>query len=173
MPCLENVDDTTELKKQKASINVLHYSSPSVISPLLDHSDDKKFGSVTKEIQALLAQRMQVMSPYFAKYPSLLDRFVEVGMNKKEETRKLGSQQVTGSANQGVRDLEEEHTTNVPAATSLPDIIVLSDEEDDRDEKPSLPFQEVVLKQSVEQLTMRGTVVSFFFPSYFYNHGIL
>ncbi|PON77401.1 SNF2 domain-containing protein / helicase domain-containing protein [Trema orientale] len=47
------------------------------------------FGSVTKDIEALLAPKMQTLYPYFVKYPTLISQSFGVGMSKDNEASKL------------------------------------------------------------------------------------
>lgn len=131
--------------EQKTSSNVVDYSNPFAISDFLDRLDSGKFGSVTKDIEALIARKMQLLAPYFAKYPTLVDHLMKVVLKHDEETRKLDNRQVTGLAHQNVRDLEGKHIEKYvpPAPSSI--VIIDSDEEDDRDPKLFLPFNEVVL----------------------------
>ncbi|XP_020214228.1 protein CHROMATIN REMODELING 35 [Cajanus cajan] len=125
--------------------NVVEYSNPYAISYVLDRLESGKFGSVTKDIEALTARKMQILGPYFAKYPVLVNQLLKVVTNNDEETPKLENQQVTGLTNQNVIYLEGEHTKkDVPAAPN-PVVIIDSDEEEDRDQKSVVPYHEVVL----------------------------
>ncbi|TKY47886.1 SNF2 domain-containing protein CLASSY 3 [Spatholobus suberectus] len=129
--------------------NVVDYSNPFTVSAVLDRLESGKYGSVTKDIEALIAQKMQILGPYFAKYPILVNQLSKVVMDHNEETPKLENQQVTGSKHQNFIDLEGEHTEKDVPAVPNPVVIIDSDEEDDRDQKSIVPFHEVVLPRLV------------------------
>lgn len=148
-------------KRLKAnSSNIVEYSNPFAISDVLNRIDSGKFGSVTKDIEALISRKMQILGPYFARYPRLVNQSLKVVMNPDEETHnKFENNEDTGSSN--VIDLEEKHIEkDVPAAPPLPVVILDSDEEDDRDHKSFLPFHEVVLPRPIQSPAIK-TVVSF------------
>ncbi|XP_027354987.1 protein CHROMATIN REMODELING 35 [Abrus precatorius] len=132
--------------KTPQNSNVVEYSNPFVISDVLDRLESGKFGSVTKDIEALIARKMQILSPYFGKYPRLVSQLLKVVTNHDEGTPKWV--QVTGVSDeldQKVIDLEGEHIKkDVPAAPN-PVVIIDSDEEDDNDKKSILSFHEVML----------------------------
>ncbi|XP_017433544.1 protein CHROMATIN REMODELING 35 isoform X1 [Vigna angularis] len=125
--------------------NVVDYNNPFAISDVLDNLESGKFGSVTKDIEDLIAQKMKILGPYFVKYPILVDQWVKAIKKHDEETPKLENQLVTVSTDQNVIDLEEEHTRKDVPATQDPIVIIDSDDEDDGDEKSMVPFHEVVL----------------------------
>ncbi|XP_028765718.1 protein CHROMATIN REMODELING 35-like isoform X1 [Neltuma alba] len=133
------------LEKHKR-LKVVDYSNPYAIADLLDGLNHGKFGSVTKDIESLIAQKMQTLSPIFAKDPALL-QFVKVGMNHNEDTAKK------------IIDLEDNLKTKTAPKASSTVVIIDSDEEDDRDKKPFLPFQEVVLPKPVVPPTTKDMVV--------------
>lgn len=145
-------NDKIDLETPKNSSNVVDYSNPYAIADLLDGVSCGKFGSVTKDIEALVTRKMQILSPYFAKFPILLNQLMEGGMKRNEETDKGKNQQGNGFACQKIIDLEQEQ----------PVVIIDSDEEDDRDQKPYVPFQEVVLPKAAGQSTTKDIVVSFY-----------
>lgn len=137
-----------------ASSNVVDYSDPFAISGVLDRFDSGRFGSVTKDIEALTARKMQILGPYFAKYPTLVNQLLKVVTNQGEETHKLEIEQVTGLA-QNVVDLEGERIKkDVPAA---PVVIIDSDDED---QKSDFPFREVVLPAPVRPSPALKMIVS-------------
>lgn len=128
---------------------VVDYSNPFAISDVLDSLESGKFGSVTKDIEDLIAQKMQILGPYFVKYPILVDQWEKAVMKLDEEIPKLENQLVTVWTHQNVIDLEGEHTRKDLPATQNHVVIIDSDEEDDRDEKSMVPFHEVVLPKLV------------------------
>ncbi|KAK4258637.1 hypothetical protein QN277_005067 [Acacia crassicarpa] len=122
-------------EKHKRS-NVVDYSNPYAVADLIDGLNHGKFGSVTKDIESLIAQKMQTLSPIFAKDPALL-HFVKLGMNRNDEASKK------------IIDVEDNIMTKIAPKASSTVVIIDSDEEDDRDRKPFLPFQEVILPKPV------------------------
>ncbi|KAI4295486.1 hypothetical protein L6164_035529 [Bauhinia variegata] len=145
--------DKFELKEPKNS-NVVDYSDPFAIPHLMNRLNGGRFGSVTKEMQDIVARRMQALSPYFAKYPRLLNVLLEAGVNQKEQPDNAENQHASGLAHLNVINLEEDRVANDIPAASLPIVIIDSDEEDDGNQKQALPFQEVTLTKTVEQFSM-------------------
>lgn len=129
--------------------NVVDYNNPFAISDVLDSLESGKFGSVTKDIEDLIAQKMQILGPYFVKYPILVDQWVEAVKKHHEETPKLENQLVTVPMHQNVIDLEEKHTRKDVPAMRDQIVIIDSDDEDCGAEKSMIPFQEVVLPKLV------------------------
>ncbi|KAI9123842.1 hypothetical protein K1719_005142 [Acacia pycnantha] len=127
-------------------LNVVDYSNPYAVADLIDGLNHGKFGSVTKDIESLIAQKMQTLSPIFAKDPALL-QFAKVGMNRNEEAAKK------------IIDLEDNIMTKIAPKASSTVVIIDSDEEDDRDRKPFLPFQEVILPKPVVPSATKDIVV--------------
>ncbi|XP_061362190.1 protein CHROMATIN REMODELING 35-like isoform X2 [Gastrolobium bilobum] len=142
--------DKIEPNTPKNYSNVVKYSNPFAISDVLNRLDSGKFGSVTKDIEALVERKMQILGPYIAKYPTLVNQWKAV-LNHDEEAHKLENEQVTGLAHQNVIDLVGEHFGKDAPAATFPVVIIDSDEEDDRDQKYFLPFHEVVLPKRVGQ----------------------
>ncbi|KAL2326434.1 hypothetical protein Fmac_025492 [Flemingia macrophylla] len=141
--------DSPPFVEHDKNSNVIEYSNPYAISYVLDCIEGGKFGSVTKDIEALTAKKMQILGPYFAKYPVLVNQLLKVVTNHDEETPKLENQQVSDLTNQNVIYLEGEHTKkDVPAAPN-PVVIIDSDEEDDGNQKSVDPFHEVVLPMPI------------------------
>jgi len=141
--------------------NVVDYNNPFAISDVLDNLESGKFGSVTKDIEDLIAQKMQILGPYFVKYPVLGDQWVKALTKHDEETPKLENQQVAVSTQQDVIDLEEEDTKKDVPAKQDHIVIIDSDEEDDSDEKST--FQEVVLPNLVAPSPALNITVRFCF----------
>ncbi|KAF7841004.1 protein CHROMATIN REMODELING 35-like isoform X1 [Senna tora] len=138
-------NEKVEVETHKNSSNVVDFSNPYAISDLLDSLNSGKFGSVTKEIEALVNHKMRILSPYFAKYPMLLNQSMEGAMH---ETDKGKTQQVNGSADKRVIDLEEENLAKEPPKAV---VIIDLDDEDDIDQEPYRPFQAVVLPKPAGQ----------------------
>lgn len=140
-----------------AQAKVVDYSNPYAITEVLNSLEGGEYGSVTKDIDALITRKMQVLGPYFAKYPTLIDRFLKVVTDQDEKSH---------HSDQNVIDLDEEQIQrdvrapkrekDVPAAP-CPVVIIDSDEEDDRDQKSFHAYHEVVLpKRQSPALKMIG-----------------
>lgn len=101
-----------------------------------------KFGSVTKEIEDLVAIKMQILGPYFAKYPVLVNEFRNVVTDHDEDTTKFEDQQDTGLTYHDVIDLEVENFEKDVRAAPVPVIHIDSDGEGDEDKNAIVPFHE-------------------------------
>ncbi|KAK4562631.1 hypothetical protein RGQ29_005223 [Quercus rubra] len=154
--------DDSEQKKPKVSPQVIDYSDPFAIPNLLESIDCGKYGSVTKDIKALIARKMQTLNPYFAKYPALSDTFLESEKNQSKEALK----EATRLPDNHVIDLEDDCTVNDAKAISLqhvndakalshPVVVIDSDEEDNGCQNHFVPFQEVVLPKPAGQFLMK------------------
>ncbi|QCD85532.1 hypothetical protein DEO72_LG3g51 [Vigna unguiculata] len=146
--------------------NVVDYNNPFAISDVLDSLESGKFGSVTKDIEDLIAQKMQILGPYFVKYPILVDQWVEAVKKHHEETPKLENQLVTVPMHQNVIDLEEKHTRKDVPAMRDQIVIIDSDDEDCGAEKSMIPFQEVVLPKLVAPSPALKITVRLFSPCF-------
>lgn len=154
--------DDSEQKKPKVSPQVIDYSDPFAIPNLLESIDCGKYGSVTKDIKALIARKMQTLNPYFAKYPALSNTFLEAEKNQSKEA----SKEATRLPDNHVIDLEDDCTVNDAKAISLqhvndakalshPVVVIDSDEEDNGCQNHFVPFQEVVLPKPAGQFLMK------------------
>jgi len=128
LPCLTHGD-------------VVDYSSPYAISNVINRLGSGKFGSVTKNIEDLITQKMQILGPYFAKCPRLVSQLLRVVTDHDEETPNMENKNVTGLQHRNVIDLDsdrEDTEKDVLApkrgynVTAVP-FIIDSDEEDDKD----------------------------------------
>ncbi|GAV72113.1 SNF2_N domain-containing protein/Helicase_C domain-containing protein [Cephalotus follicularis] len=158
--------DNTQEKRSKSSSNVIDYSDPFATYDMLERLDSGKYGSVTKDIEALVARKMQMLNPYIKNYPTLANKFVDVETTPSREVSRLANQQAT--AHHNVIILDDDNLQNdVPAATLHPShilattirpspvlattcrpppVVVLdSDDEESGDQRLNYPFQEVVL----------------------------
>lgn len=162
-----NKHNDSEQKKPKVSPQVIDYSDPFAIPDLLESIDCGKYGSVTKDIKALIARKMQTLNPYFAKYPALSDTFLEAEKNQSKEA----SKEATRLPDNHVIDLEDDCTVNDAKAISLqhvndakalshPVVVIDSDEEDNGCQNHFVPFPEVVLPKPAGQFLMKDFLVS-------------
>ncbi|XP_022146198.1 protein CHROMATIN REMODELING 35-like [Momordica charantia] len=153
--------DTPRKNKMKNSARIIDYSDPFAINTLIDGLDCGQFGSVTKEIEALASHKMEVLSPYIAKYPTLSSMLFDLGRSKEctEVMNHQDSQLV-----HNLIDLEDDSAIDVRSnnveKSRLPIVIIDSDEEESKDQKRIHPFQEVVLARSPGQGLLKDIVVS-------------
>ncbi|KAK9287411.1 hypothetical protein L1049_015831 [Liquidambar formosana] len=147
-------------KQQKDVLEVIDYSDPFAIPNLLDGLDRGKYGSVTKEIEALCARRMQTLNPYYAMHPTLPYTCLDMEKKQGKEFSKLAN-------HQDVIDLEDDRAANYVPAARLPVVILDSDDENGEDQRPSYPYQEVFLGNSTSssKFLMRDLVVRDFVES--------
>ncbi|GMN55732.1 hypothetical protein TIFTF001_024843 [Ficus carica] len=134
--------------KPVTTLKVVDFSDPFATRGFLDGLDAGKFGSVTKDIEALLALKMLTLYPYFEKYPSLINQFFDAEKNEAKESSKLKNGQMAYSAQSNVIDLDDDSAANDTPTRPLPVITIDSDEEDGEDQGPSYNFQAVFLNQS-------------------------
>lgn len=139
----------------RAKTDTIDYSDPFSIKGLLDDLSSGKYGSVTEEIKALIDRKVQIFGPLLSQNPSLLSMFMDAD--------KLSGQASKSEAHRSVIDLEEDCVTvGVPSKSSA--VVVLSDDEDEGDKRPSYPFREVRLMQPAvgpfltKEIQVRGNV---------------
>lgn len=139
----------------RAKTDTIDYSDPFSIKGLLDDLSSGKYGSVTEEIKALIDRKVQIFGPLLSQNPSLLSMFMDA--------EKLSGQASKSEAHRSVIDLEEDCVTvGVPSKSSA--VVVLSDDEDEGDKRPSYPFREVCLMQPpvgpflTKEIQVRGNV---------------
>ncbi|XP_057966165.1 protein CHROMATIN REMODELING 35-like isoform X2 [Malania oleifera] len=141
-----------EQKKQKTASKVIDYSDPLAISKMLDGLDTGKYGSVTKEVEALCARKMQMLSPVFAMDPMLPHRHLDKEKNQYKEAPNVAN-------HQNVIDLEDGRVANDAKALALPVVIIDSDDDDCGDQRPSSLYQEIVLKTSASELLLKDLML--------------
>lgn len=152
--------DETVIKKPKTTSKVVDFSDPFAIRDMIYRLDCGKFGSVTKDIEALLAPKMQTLYPYFEKYPTLINQHFNVDKNKVHEASKLEDQKGTQMAHDNVIDLEDNCVTNKTPKKSLSVITIDSEDEDIKDHRPSYHFLTVSLNQLPGEFFMKEIEVN-------------
>ncbi|CAI8607536.1 unnamed protein product [Vicia faba] len=168
-PAPNGVSSDEGCKKRKLSsyVNVVDYKTPYAISDVLNRLESGEFGSVTKDIEALLNRKMQIIGPCLAKHPKLINQFPKVVTNHHEETP-ISNKKMNGMSHQNVidLDLDGEHmekdvlapkTEKDVPGTPSPIVIIDSDEEDDREQKSHLPFHEIALPRPVQSPALKMT----------------
>lgn len=149
--CSASVNERTTVSR------VIDFSNPFTVQHMLDELDGGRYGSVTKEIEALLSRKMQTFSTVFVKHPHLTSKLLDDGDVKSKED-------CSSTGHDDVIDLEDGNNKDKALAAPLTIEISDSDEEDRRDLKPSFSFQAVDLKhQSGEVLVKEIEVI---FPSH-------
>ncbi|EXB68727.1 DNA repair protein rhp54 [Morus notabilis] len=141
------MSDETVLNKPVTTSKVVDFSDPLATRGFLEGLDAGKFGSVTKDIEAILALKMLTLYPYFEKYPALISRFFDAEKSDSGDDAKLKNGQMAYSTHNNVIDLDDDCVANDTPARSLPIITIDSDEEDGEDDGPSYNFQNVFLNQ--------------------------
>ncbi|KAL2460103.1 SNF2 domain-containing protein/helicase domain-containing protein [Abeliophyllum distichum] len=148
----------SDLESQEACSKVVDYSDPFSINNLLKELDSGQYGSVTKDIEDLLVQKKNLLDSYYAMDPILPFKCLVVQNNEASE--------LSGATTSNVINLEDDPDgcnvvvkRFVPAAQLVPSpgpvVILDSDDEDVKDEKPLCPFQEVELKKPPGHLLMK------------------
>ncbi|EXC17234.1 Helicase ARIP4 [Morus notabilis] len=141
------MSDETVPNKPVTTSKVVDFSDPLATRGFHEGLDAGKFGSVTKDIEAILALKMLTLYPYFEKYPALISRFFDAEKNDSRDGAKLKNEQMAYSTHNNVIDLDDDCVANDTPTRSLPIITIDSDEEDGEDDGPSYNFQNVFLNQ--------------------------
>ncbi|KAI4367268.1 hypothetical protein MLD38_023025 [Melastoma candidum] len=147
--------DVNQIKEKdvKASSCVIDYSSPSAITHLLNKIDCGKYGSVTKEMEALIAKRMEMLASLVLTTPSLMKAVVRSETNQEIQDDELAILPYGQFGESNFIDLEEETADNkaVPPPPAQP-IVILDDSDDEghtaqdhKEQTPSYPFEEIFL----------------------------
>ncbi|KAH9696338.1 protein CHROMATIN REMODELING 35 [Citrus sinensis] len=160
---VESYSSTTPFTSVKHDMKVkkdtFDYSDPFSIKDLLDDLSSGKYGSVTKEIKELIDRKVQIFGPLLSQNPSLSSMFVDA-----EKLSGQASKSANRQAHHSVIDLEEDCVA-VGVPSKSPAVVVLSDDEDEGDKRPSYPFREVRLMQPpvgpfLTEIQVRGNVDS-------------
>lgn len=120
-------------------------------SCIIDGLNSGKYGSVTKDIEALIALSNQTLSP-----------FLEENKSEVKQALKFVSQKTTHLVREIVFvDLEDESVADEIQTTPFPVITIDSDEEDREDpQRPSLPCEDDILNQPSGETFMEDIGVS-------------
>ncbi|KAE8724674.1 isoflavone reductase-like protein [Hibiscus syriacus] len=145
--------DGTEKKKPKISPNVVDFSDPFAFTNMLEtHNSGGKYGSVTKEIEALFSRNSLLVSKILALHPSLSKVSMDVGKCQRKEASKVPSRQLAHLSRNFFIDLEDESVGSSITSTASPVVVLVSDNEDNRNHRPLCAFQEIVLKKPSDVL---------------------
>ncbi|KAL5555496.1 hypothetical protein UlMin_037732 [Ulmus minor] len=130
----------------KAGPKVVDFSDPFSIRKLIDGVCSDKYGSATEEIDILLRLSLQNLLPHFKTYPTLINDYLGAEKKLVEQVSKPTNQQTHPEIVIDL-DLEDDGTANRPPAASQA-VITIDSDEDDVDQRPSYPFQNVFLNQT-------------------------
>ena len=122
------------------SATVYNYSDQCAVQELLDHVNSGKYGSVTKDVKALVSRKMEVLQSLLTMYPDL-----EYSVNGE----------VSGSKD--VVDSESLNAKNTAPITN-PVLIIESDDEEDGERRLFPHFQEIAFPRPVGLLTQNVLV---------------
>ncbi|PKI59475.1 hypothetical protein CRG98_020106 [Punica granatum] len=132
-------------KRTSASQDVIDYSDPFAIDYMLYKLDCGRYGSATKDIEALIARKIQCLGPLLKMHSNTPKPGSE--SNLENDDLKATSHGET----KNIIDLDEEGLVNDQKSAAQPVVILDSDEEDEKDLKPSYPFEEIFLPKCIEQ----------------------
>lgn len=142
----ENPQDETEKKKPKVSPNVIDYSDPFALTNMLQTLDvGGKYGSVTKDLEALISRNAQLISKVLALHPCISNVLADVEKSPRKEASKVPSRQLAHLSRNNFIDLEDDAVGN--ASMASPVVVLDSDDEDNRKPRPLHPVQEIVLRK--------------------------
>ncbi|KAK8656226.1 hypothetical protein V6N13_098182 [Hibiscus sabdariffa] len=145
--------DGTEKKKPKASPNVTDFSDPFAFTNMLaTHNTGGEYGSVTKEIKALLSTNALLVSKILALHPCLSNVSVGVGKSRRKDASKskVPSRQLAHLSRNIFIDLEDHSAGNGITSTASPVVVLDSDGEENKNPRPLCAFEEIVLKKPSE-----------------------
>ncbi|KAL3614039.1 hypothetical protein CASFOL_042113 [Castilleja foliolosa] len=146
----------SDQKRNYSSPRVIDYSDPFSVNDLLFELDSGKYGSVTKEIMELLERRRQLMDSFYAMNPELSSACLDL---QNTVVPKATERTTTPD----VIDLDDDEDGENLAVTRFvpkveqsivkPVVIIDSDDEnDDRNENPRYPYQEMNLPPAFQEL---------------------
>ncbi|XVE93689.1 hypothetical protein REPUB_Repub01dG0215800 [Reevesia pubescens] len=143
-----NPQDETEKKKPKVSPNVVDYSDPFALTKMLEVlNTGGKYGSVTKDIEALFSRNSRLVSKVLALHPCLLNVTANVEKSLRKEASKVPSRQLAHLSRKNFIDLEDDSVGDGISSTASPVVVLDSDDEDNRNPRPLHPVQEIVLRK--------------------------
>ncbi|XP_052198490.1 protein CHROMATIN REMODELING 35 isoform X2 [Diospyros lotus] len=153
-------------KKSRGASHVIDYSDPFSVSNLLGDVESGKFGSVTKDMKDLIAQRTQLLNSFFAMNPTLTNVEWRMGAEVSQVNHvewRMGAevskvnQPVTSLAQEDVIDLDDDSVVNdVPANLPIVPVVVIdSDDEVIGDQRSCNPYQEIVLRKPDREFLMK------------------
>ncbi|PPS06501.1 hypothetical protein GOBAR_AA14145 [Gossypium barbadense] len=145
--------DGTEKKKHKVSPNVIDYADPFAYTNMLESlNTGGKYGSVTKDIEALFSRNANMMSKILASQPCLSSVLVDViKRSPRKETSNVPSRLLPHLSRNFI-NLEDESVGNGIKTAMLPVLVLDSDDEVNKNPRPLHLFQEIVLSKPSKKL---------------------
>ncbi|EOX97926.1 PREDICTED: protein CHROMATIN REMODELING 35 isoform X2 [Theobroma cacao] len=135
-------------RHETVSPNVVDYSDPCAVSSMLEtFNTGGKYGSVTKDLEALISRNMQLVSKVLALHPCLSNVLADVEKSPRKEASQLPSRQLAHLSRTNFIDLEDESAESGITSMASPVVILDSDDEDSRSRRPLHPVQEIVLRK--------------------------
>ncbi|XP_056164159.1 protein CHROMATIN REMODELING 35 isoform X2 [Syzygium oleosum] len=127
--------------------NVVDYSNPFAIYRMLDKVDCGRYGTVTRDVETIVFQKMQFFTPLIKENPNLSRALLNTNEgNPRKEASKLAGELAADSGHQDIINLDDDGVrNNAPAAAQPVVILDDSDEEDRSNWKPTYPFQQIFL----------------------------
>ncbi|XP_030525344.1 protein CHROMATIN REMODELING 35-like [Rhodamnia argentea] len=126
----------------KTSSSVVDYSDPFAIHRMLDKLDYGQFGSVTKDVEAVIFQKMQ----YFTPLINLSNDLLSTEVDPRKEASNLAGEPAANSGHRNIINLDDDGAINDAPSAAQPVLILDdSDDEDHTNWKPSYPFQQIFL----------------------------
>ncbi|XP_030549550.1 protein CHROMATIN REMODELING 35-like [Rhodamnia argentea] len=137
-----SIFNVSEGENGKTSSGVVDYSDPFAIHRMLDKVDCGQYGSVTKDVEAVIFQKMQYLTPLINLSNGLLNSVV----NPRKEASNLAGEPAANSGHKNIIDLDDDGARNDAPEAAQPVLILDdSDKEDHTNWKPSYPFQQIFL----------------------------
>ncbi|KAL1061761.1 hypothetical protein V6Z11_D13G034600 [Gossypium hirsutum] len=152
--------DGTEKKKHKVSPNVIDYADPFAYTNMLESlNTGGKYGSVTKDIEALFSRNADMMSKILASQPCLSSVLADViKRSPRKETSNVPSRLLPHLSRNFI-NLEDESVGNGIKTAMLPVLVLDSDDEVNKNPRPLHLFQEIVLNKPSEKLLSKEKTV--------------
>ncbi|XVF45340.1 hypothetical protein PTKIN_Ptkin02bG0198100 [Pterospermum kingtungense] len=155
-----NPQDETEKKQPKVSPYVIDYSDPFAVTNMLQTLNvGGKYGSVTKDIEALISRNAQLVSRVLALHPCLSNVLADVEKSPRKGASKVPSRQLAHLSRNNFIDLEDDSVGNDITSTASTVVVLDSDDEDNRNPRPLHPVQEIVLRKPSGMLLSRDIMV--------------
>ena len=120
-----------------------------------------KYGSVTKDLEALISRNAQLVSKVLALHPCLSNVLADVEKSPRKEASKVPSRQLAHLSRNNFIDLEDDSVGNDITSTASPVVVLDSDDEDNRNLRPLHPVQEIVLRKPSGILLSKEIMVRF------------
>lgn len=112
-----------QMKKETAS-NVIDYTNPSALVSFIKDLDSGRYGSLTRDLEILVAQRDQIMNSFYAHDPSLL--FNSIGVGNNSYLKVLKEQHATETVNME----DGPASSNTPFVAAVQNVIVIDSDDE-------------------------------------------